>query len=330
MPKYIVFRTVGKLSEEEIQAAGSRSVEALVLMTEVRCIRSYYSAAEGKNDCQYEARSAELIFEHARLAGIPIDYASQVVRELRTRTFRRLLWRSWRSILPSISIPPWSRTRSSSMISRSSGTPSSRSLLAVTLAHTTAPTPLRVSSTSSEPDRRRPGRSEVIQAGALDGAREVLHARTAPSHDPYRASLPEAPSAAAGSRASPRPAARPPLSLAAPRSPAPRGRGRRSSPQAATAGSSAPETLSARSSTRPSRPRRGAAPRALRRTDPTQPAYTRRTVWASSPAASPQPAPAARTPDPRQARPAPPRDPSPARGPPGASSPPPRSGGSTT
>jgi hypothetical protein len=88
MPKYIVFRTVGKLSEEEIQAAGLRSVEALDLMPEVRWIRSYYSAAEGKIYCEYEAPSAELIFEHARRAGIPIDYASEVVRELEPAMFR--------------------------------------------------------------------------------------------------------------------------------------------------------------------------------------------------------------------------------------------------
>jgi len=49
MPKYIVFRTVGKLSEEDIEAAGLRSVEALDLMPEVRWIRSYYSAAEARS-----------------------------------------------------------------------------------------------------------------------------------------------------------------------------------------------------------------------------------------------------------------------------------------
>ena len=88
MPKYIVFRTVGKLSEEEIEAAGLRSVEALVQMPEVRWIRSYYSAAEGKIYCEYEAPSAELIFEHARRAGIPIDFAAEVVRELEPAMFR--------------------------------------------------------------------------------------------------------------------------------------------------------------------------------------------------------------------------------------------------
>jgi hypothetical protein len=87
MPKYIVFRTVGKLSEEDIEAAGLRSVEAMDLMPEVRWIRSYYSAAEGKIYCEYEAPSAVLIFEHARRAGIPFDNAV-VVRDLEPAMFR--------------------------------------------------------------------------------------------------------------------------------------------------------------------------------------------------------------------------------------------------
>ena len=87
MPKYIVFRTVGKLSEEEIEAAASRSIEAVDLMPEVRWIRSYYSAAEGKIYCEYEAHNAELIFEHARRAGLPCNHA-EVVRELEPAMFR--------------------------------------------------------------------------------------------------------------------------------------------------------------------------------------------------------------------------------------------------
>jgi hypothetical protein len=87
MPKYIVFRTVGTLTEEEIEAAGVRSVEALDLIPEVRWIRSYYSAEEGKIYCEYEAPSAELILEHAQRAGIPFDHA-EVVRELEPAMFR--------------------------------------------------------------------------------------------------------------------------------------------------------------------------------------------------------------------------------------------------
>lgn len=87
MPKYIVFRTVGKLTEEEIQAGSLKSIETLDLMPEVRWIRSYYSAEEGKVYCEYEAPNAELIFEHARRAGLPCDHA-EVVRELEPSMFR--------------------------------------------------------------------------------------------------------------------------------------------------------------------------------------------------------------------------------------------------
>ncbi|HVF01798.1 MAG TPA: DUF4242 domain-containing protein [Rubrobacteraceae bacterium] len=87
MPKYIVFRTVGEISEEEIEAASLRSIEALDQMPSVRWIRSYYSAQEGKIYCEYEAPSVELVFEHARRAGIPIDSA-EVVRELEPSMFR--------------------------------------------------------------------------------------------------------------------------------------------------------------------------------------------------------------------------------------------------
>ena len=87
MPKYIVFRTVGELSDEEIEAASLRSIEALDRMLGVRWIRSYYSAEEGKLYCEYEAPSAELIFEHAQRAGVPFDNAV-VVRELDPAMFR--------------------------------------------------------------------------------------------------------------------------------------------------------------------------------------------------------------------------------------------------
>jgi hypothetical protein len=86
MPKYIVFRTVGEISEEEIEAASVRSIETLEGMPGVRWIRSYYSAGEGKIYCEYEAPSAEAIIEHARKAGIPFDHA-EVVRELEPGMF---------------------------------------------------------------------------------------------------------------------------------------------------------------------------------------------------------------------------------------------------
>ena len=86
MPNYIVFRTVGQVSEEEIENAVRRSIETLEHMPDVRWIRSYYSAEEGKIYCEYEAPSMEAIVEHARQAGIPFDHA-EVVRELEPGMF---------------------------------------------------------------------------------------------------------------------------------------------------------------------------------------------------------------------------------------------------
>ena len=86
MPKYIVFRTVGDISGEEIEAASLRSIEAMNQLPGVRWIRSYWSAEEGKVYCEYEAPSVEAIIEHARKARIPFDHA-EVVRELEPDMF---------------------------------------------------------------------------------------------------------------------------------------------------------------------------------------------------------------------------------------------------
>ena len=47
MPKYIVFRTVGGVYKEEIEAAYLKSIEALDQMPSVRWIRSYYYCRGG-------------------------------------------------------------------------------------------------------------------------------------------------------------------------------------------------------------------------------------------------------------------------------------------
>ena len=86
MPKYLIHRTVGQISEAELDAAGHRSNAALAELTEIRWIRSYYSAEEGKIYCEYEAPSFELLYEHAHKAQLPIDGYS-VVRELEPGMF---------------------------------------------------------------------------------------------------------------------------------------------------------------------------------------------------------------------------------------------------
>lgn len=87
MPTYIIHRTVGQLSEAELDAAGKRSNAVLETLPSVRWIRSYYSAEEGKIYCEYEAPNLEILFEHARRADMPMDGAS-VVRELEPSMFR--------------------------------------------------------------------------------------------------------------------------------------------------------------------------------------------------------------------------------------------------
>jgi hypothetical protein len=57
-------------------------------MSGVVWIRSYYSDAEGKIYCEYEAPNVEAIREHARLAGLPVDRILEVSLELSPAMFR--------------------------------------------------------------------------------------------------------------------------------------------------------------------------------------------------------------------------------------------------
>lgn len=82
MPKFIIERKVGKLNDAQIKAAGKRSLEVLVELPEVKWVRTYYSAEEGKMYCEYEAPNIELIYEHARLAKIPADSVRMVAEML--------------------------------------------------------------------------------------------------------------------------------------------------------------------------------------------------------------------------------------------------------
>jgi hypothetical protein len=87
MPRYIIERAVPELSREELDAAGRRSVAVLAEMPEVRWIRSYVSAVEGKIYCEYDAPSPEAIREHARRAGLPVDRISLVTLEISPAMF---------------------------------------------------------------------------------------------------------------------------------------------------------------------------------------------------------------------------------------------------
>ena len=86
MPKYLVFREVGDVSEEELRTAVASSREVVEQMPHVRWVRSYFSTEEGKLYCEYEAPSVELIYEYRRRVGLPVDHVT-VVQDLEPSMF---------------------------------------------------------------------------------------------------------------------------------------------------------------------------------------------------------------------------------------------------
>jgi hypothetical protein len=88
MPRYIIERTVGSLTPEELEAGGRRSLEAIAGLEGVVWIRSYVSQTEGKIYCEYEAPNEEAVREHARRAGLPVDRISKVAMEISPAMFR--------------------------------------------------------------------------------------------------------------------------------------------------------------------------------------------------------------------------------------------------
>jgi hypothetical protein len=87
MPRYIIERSVGPLTREELVAASRRSLEAISEIPGVVWIRSYVSEAEGKIYCEYDAPSPEAVREHARRAGLPVDRIAEVSLELSPTMF---------------------------------------------------------------------------------------------------------------------------------------------------------------------------------------------------------------------------------------------------
>lgn len=87
MPRYIIERTVGKLTREDLAAAGKKSNQILAQMPHVVWIKSYVSEVEGKIYCEYDAPNPEAILEHARQAGLPVDRISEVALEISPAMF---------------------------------------------------------------------------------------------------------------------------------------------------------------------------------------------------------------------------------------------------
>ena len=87
MPRYIIERNVGAVTEEDLEVASRRSMEVLAEMDGIVWIRSYASHSEGKVYCEYEAPSKEAVREHARRAGLAADRITEVDLELSPTMF---------------------------------------------------------------------------------------------------------------------------------------------------------------------------------------------------------------------------------------------------
>ena len=82
MPRYIIERNVGAISQEDLETTSKTSKEVMATIPGMVWIRSYYSAAEGKIYCEYEAPNPKVILEHARLTGLPADKISEITLEI--------------------------------------------------------------------------------------------------------------------------------------------------------------------------------------------------------------------------------------------------------
>ncbi|MBK5188926.1 MAG: DUF4242 domain-containing protein [Gemmatimonadaceae bacterium] len=88
MPRYLIERTVGHITRDELEAAAHKSMAEMEGMSGIVWIRSYVSDAEGKIYCEYDAPSPEAVREHARRAGLPVDRITEVALEISPAMFR--------------------------------------------------------------------------------------------------------------------------------------------------------------------------------------------------------------------------------------------------
>jgi hypothetical protein len=82
MPKYVIERTLpgaGKLSATDLQNISAKS-NAVVrdLGPDVQWVHSYVTA--DKIYCVYNAKNPEIVFEHARCGGFPVDSVNAVAK----------------------------------------------------------------------------------------------------------------------------------------------------------------------------------------------------------------------------------------------------------
>ena len=81
MPKYLIERTIpsiGAVSASDLQAISQKSCGVVKdLGSEVQWVHSYVTG--DKIYCVYNAASEQLVRDHARLGGFPIDSVARVI-----------------------------------------------------------------------------------------------------------------------------------------------------------------------------------------------------------------------------------------------------------
>lgn len=88
MPRYVIERTLPKLSSEQLQAIGKQVVEVAEQMPGVIWIKSSISESEGKSYCEFEAPNPEVLLEHSKKVGLPVDKISAVEIQVDPSMFR--------------------------------------------------------------------------------------------------------------------------------------------------------------------------------------------------------------------------------------------------
>lgn len=88
MPRFVIERTLPKLSSEELQEIGVKVVEVAEQMPGVKWIKSSISESEGKSYCEFEAPDSEALHEHSSQVGLPVDRITAVELEVDPSMFR--------------------------------------------------------------------------------------------------------------------------------------------------------------------------------------------------------------------------------------------------
>jgi len=73
---------VGSLTEAQVAEAVQRAKGVLTLFPQIKWVRTFYAAEEGKMYCEYEAPAVDLVYEHAKLAHVPVDSIATVTELL--------------------------------------------------------------------------------------------------------------------------------------------------------------------------------------------------------------------------------------------------------